>query len=116
MRISDWSSGVCSSDLKPDIPILVVENADASINSLNFIREEDFDRVNNLAREAFDAMKDNGLKNIYLLPAREIVLGIESTVDGVQPNDIGMLEYALDGESVEKGKSVAVRVIKGGSR
>ncbi|QEC53752.1 lysophospholipase L1-like esterase [Anseongella ginsenosidimutans] len=79
---------------RPGIPVLVTEHADADINSLNTLREGGFDRVNKLAREALTLLKTKGLQPVHLLSAEEIALGIESTVDGVHPNDIGMMEYA----------------------
>lgn len=84
---------------RPAIPVLIAEDADESINSLNIAREEGFDRLNRLAKEAFVEMKSGGLQHIHFLPADEIGLSVESTVDGVHPNDIGMMEYA---EAYEK--------------
>ena len=79
---------------RPGTPVLVTENADASINSLNTAREENFDRVNRLAGAALRTLKSTGLRQVHLLSAKETALGIESTVDGVHPNDIGMMQYA----------------------
>ncbi len=40
------------------------------------------------------SMKKEGIKNIYLLTAKEIGFDLESTVDGTHPSDIGMMQYA----------------------
>lgn len=47
----------------------------------------------------FSKMKKDGIKNIYLLTAKDIGFDMESTVDGTHPNDIGMMKYA---EAYEK--------------
>ncbi|PVD51020.1 hypothetical protein DC498_16495 [Terrimonas sp.] len=47
----------------------------------------------------FSKMKKEGVKNIYLLTAKDIGFDMESTVDGTHPNDIGMMKYA---EAYEK--------------
>lgn len=46
-------------------------------------------------KEIFQQLKASGVRNIYLLSTADIGLDKESTVDGVHPNDIGMMKYAL---------------------
>lgn len=79
---------------KPGVPILIVEDADESIGSLDSRRDSLFKRVNQVARKAFAQLKKSGLENIYYLPSGKIGLDIESTVAGVHPNDYGMEKYA----------------------
>ena len=85
---------------RPGVPILLVDDADAGIRSLDSARDEIFDKVNRAGKEAYDKMKAAGMKNIWLLPAEDIGLDIESTVDGVHPNDVGMQRYAAAYEKI----------------
>lgn len=79
---------------KPSTPVLVVEHADAAIQLSDSSRNNDFNKVNETARLAFEELKADGVTGIYYLPAKNMGLGIESTVEGVHPNDVGMIEYA----------------------
>ena len=42
----------------------------------------------------FAELKSSAIKNIYLLTDKEIGFDVNSTTDGLHPNDIGMLKYA----------------------
>jgi len=43
----------------------------------------------------FNDLKSSGVKNIYLLTDKEIGFDINSTTEGLHPNDIGMMKYAI---------------------
>lgn len=79
---------------KPQIPVLITEDADASIGSLARNRGKGFRKVNSIAESVFASLKAHGIQDIYLLTAKSIGLGIESTVAGVHPSDYGMEQYA----------------------
>jgi lysophospholipase L1-like esterase len=79
---------------KPDIPVLIVQDADANINSLDTHRDSGYKRVNEVGQSAFAEMKAAGIRDIYFLSSRDIGFGIESTVEGTHPNDYGMEQYA----------------------
>lgn len=51
------------------------------------------------AADVFKKMRKEGIRNIYLLTAKNLGFSTESTVDGTHPNDIGMMQYA---EAYEK--------------
>ena len=79
---------------QPQIPILIVEDANANIESLNASRQSRSIEVNVVARSTFAEMKAQGIQHIYFLSAKQIGFGNESTVEGTHPNDVGMSEYA----------------------
>jgi lysophospholipase L1-like esterase len=79
---------------KPDVPVLIVEDADGSIGSLDKRRSDLFEQVNKIGDTVFAQLKASGMQHVYLLTADDIGLEIESTVDGVHPNDHGMELYA----------------------
>lgn len=79
---------------RPNVPILLVGHADANINMLDTVLMNEFNEVNKTSYDAFIYMKENGIKNIYYLTARQIGLNIESTVDGQHSSDYGMELYA----------------------
>ena len=77
------------------VPILLVEHS--SGNTLRIIdtaRYNEYRKVNEVLRKVFNALKADGVKNIYLLGNKAIDLDIDATVDGLHPNDIGMKKYA----------------------
>lgn len=79
---------------KPEIPILIVEDANANTESLDADRQARSAKVNEVARSTFAEMKAQGIQHIYYLSAKEIGFGNESTVEGTHPNDVGMEQYA----------------------
>ena len=79
---------------RPEVPILIVEDADGTVDELDEDRNAAYDKVNKVGEEVFAQLKAEGLEQIYLLTDEEIGLDIESTVDGVHPNDYGMAQYA----------------------
>lgn len=77
------------------VPILLVENADGySPNYLDTARLHLYHRSSIVIAKIFDELKVSGIKNIYILTDKEIGFDINSTTDGVHPNDIGMMKYA----------------------
>lgn len=80
---------------RPAVPILLADHSGESIHSLNTAMEEIFSNANKALREAYTALKAMNISNLYLLPAAEMNIGREGTVDGVHPNDIGMERYAI---------------------
>ena len=71
-----------------------MEDAEADIMTLNTSKYDKYIKVNEATRLAFAQMKAQGIQNIYILSAKEIGLGNESTVEGIHPNDVGMEQYA----------------------
>ena len=79
---------------RPTIPILLVEHCGYSDEGINPGSRLEYSAVNKAQREAFEQLKSEGLTNLYLLSKDEIGLPLDGTVDGIHPNDLGMLEYA----------------------
>lgn len=79
---------------KPNVPIVITEHADSSINSLNGQLSAKFKSVNATARLAFEELQSAGVEHLHYLSAETIALDIDSTVDGQHPNDLGMFRYA----------------------
>jgi len=79
----------------PSVPILLVEHSGGNASHLiDTARRHQFQKVNGVMEETFARMQAKGVGNIYLLTGKDIGLDINSTVDGVHPNDIGMEQYA----------------------
>ncbi|HKO81459.1 MAG TPA: SGNH/GDSL hydrolase family protein [Chitinophagaceae bacterium] len=85
----------------PSVPILLVEHSSGNTRGIiDTAKYNEYERVNNVLRTTFTDLKKQGIKNIYLLGNKEIDLGIDATVDGLHPNDIGMMQYANAYEKV----------------
>ncbi len=79
----------------PSIPILLVEHSSGNTPGIiDTARHNGYEKVNRILRSNFAKLKREGIKNIYLLGNKEIDLDIDATVDGLHPNDIGMMRYA----------------------
>lgn len=79
-----------------DVPILLVEHSGGNTNHiLDTEKNEEFRRSSAILSKIYKELKDKGTKNIYLLTTKAIGMGINSTVDGAHPNDIGMMEHAI---------------------
>lgn len=85
---------------RPGVPILIAEDADASIGALDRRRDSLFQHVNAAARQAFTDLVAGATKDVYFLSSDSIALDMESTVDGVHPNDVGMEKYARAYEKI----------------
>jgi lysophospholipase L1-like esterase len=80
---------------RPNTPILLVEHSGGSDpRVIDTVYSGGFSQVNEGFRKVFARLVAGGIKGIYSLSSQEIGLGIEATVDGVHPNDIGMVRYA----------------------
>jgi lysophospholipase L1-like esterase len=79
---------------RPGIPILLTEHDGYTDEGVNPARKNDYQAANLKQRQVFDSLVAAGVKNIYLLSKEAINQDIESMVDGVHPNDIGMMHYA----------------------
>jgi lysophospholipase L1-like esterase len=76
------------------IPILLVEHCGFSDEEVNLARKKNVIALNQAQREALEQLKTVGHNNLYLLQKEEIALSLDGTVDGIHPNDLGMLDYA----------------------
>lgn len=84
---------------RPSTPILLTEHDGYTDGDMNAIRLNDYTSVNQVLKEVLDSLVASGVKNLFTLTKKEINQDIESMVDGVHPNDIGMMRYA---EAYEK--------------
>lgn len=78
----------------PNLPIILTEHADANIVSTNSEHQKYYKNVNLVLNRAFKELKSQKVKGIYLLTTKEIGFDETSTVDGLHPSDIGMVQYA----------------------
>jgi lysophospholipase L1-like esterase len=79
---------------RPDVPILIVEDPHPSIKSLDLRVDSLYKNINKIEDSVFAELKASGMKRIYYLTSDSIGLNMESTVEGLHPNDYGMILYA----------------------
>ena len=76
-------------------PIILTENSSGfDSHILNHSQMRGYERTTNVARKVFSRLKTEGVSDIYLLDNRSLGLDINSTVDYVHPNDLGMMYIA----------------------
>jgi len=79
----------------PGTPIVLAEHSGGyAAGYMDKEKERQFKASSLLVNRIFRKLKQKGVKNIYLLTAKEIGFDINATVDGLHPNDIGMMLYA----------------------
>jgi hypothetical protein len=78
-----------------NVPILFAEHAVGySPFYMDSARQNEYHKSSLVIANIFEELKSSGIKNIYLLTEKEIGFDINSTTDGLHPNDIGMMKYA----------------------
>lgn len=84
---------------RPNIPIIIAEGCDVYRGGKQSIVAP----RNILIRSIYEKLIKEGWKELYFLPSEGQYLDSESTVDGVHPNDWGMMQMAkVYGEIVRK--------------
>lgn len=78
----------------PSTPILLTEHAGYTEEYISDIRKSHFAIVNQIQKEAFHQLKNEGIRNLYYLSKEEIGLTMDDMVDGTHPTDLGMFHYA----------------------
>lgn len=81
-------------DKRPSVPILLTDHDGYTDEGINLVRKKEYQDVNLILKGVVDSLMAKGVKNIYRLSKEEINQGTETMVDGVHPNDIGMMRYA----------------------
>ena len=84
---------------RPGVPILLVEHL--IYPKSRFVRnlEEDTEKINSEFRKAYAALKKEGMKDIYYLPAKDLIGDDgEATVDGAHLTDLGFMRIAAQFE------------------
>ncbi len=78
-----------------NVPILFVEHAVGYAPFyMDTARLNEYHNSSLVIANIFQELKSSGVKNIYLLTDKEIGFDINSTTEGLHPNDIGMMKYA----------------------
>jgi len=91
-RITDAAKILQSA--QPHTPILFCDHDGFTDEGMNEMNRKRYQDVNLILKEVFDSLIAAGMKNIYHLSKEAIGQDIESMVDGLHPNDIGMMHYA----------------------
>ena len=80
---------------QPHIPVLLAEHCISQDNGImDTAKNKQYADANNTLQQAYSTLKAGGVKGIYYLSNRDIGFSMYSTVDGLHPNDVGMMEYA----------------------
>ncbi|MDQ0967396.1 lysophospholipase L1-like esterase [Flavobacterium sp. W4I14] len=79
----------------PKIPILLVEHS-SGLPQVNLDKAltERYIWTSQVLNNTYQKLKKSGVKDLYILTAKEIGFNDNSTIDGTHPNDLGMMQYA----------------------
>ena len=75
-------------------PVLLVESPGAPDASIRPTDAELHIQANQQLRQAYDQLVEDGYTNLFLLTSEELALTADDYLDGINPNDLGMLHYA----------------------
>ena len=90
-----WNAVKALKEKHPDVPVLLVDHSGGANNGImDTAAQHDFENANQVLRRSFEKMHLAGITGIYHLTNKAIGLSEYSTVDGLHPNDIGMMDYA----------------------
>ena len=77
------------------VPVLLVEHAVGYAPFyMDTLKLNTYHRSSIMISQIFNELKSSGIKDIFLLTDKEIAFDINSTTEGLHPNDIGMMKYA----------------------
>ncbi|MGN6196407.1 MAG: SGNH/GDSL hydrolase family protein [Ginsengibacter sp.] len=78
-----------------NVPILFTEHAIGYAPFfMDTARLHEYHNSSLMIEKIFNDLQKSGIRNIYLLTDKEIGFDINSTTEGLHPNDIGMMKYA----------------------
>lgn len=78
-----------------NVPVLFAEHAVGYAPFyMDTARLDEYHNSSLVIEKIFNELQTSGVKNIYLLTDKEIDFDINSTTEGLHPNDIGMMKYA----------------------
>ena len=86
--------GVKTLRKKSEAPILLVEHAGYPGESTSDWRRNAYEETNVQLRAAYEQLKAEGCAELYYLGHDLFFLGMDETVDGTHPNDLGMRHLA----------------------
>ncbi|PSL46322.1 GDSL-like lipase/acylhydrolase family protein [Chitinophaga niastensis] len=86
---------------RPEVPILLVEHSGGVKGSImDTTTLNGFENANKVLRSVFAKLIAEGKQHLYLLSNKDMDWDINATVDGVHPNDVGMMKYAAAYEKI----------------
>lgn len=79
---------------RPGTPILLVDHAGLTGELTSPQLKKTYEKVNEILDEVYTRFKMEGVHNISILKKKQLAQDIETMVDGIHPNDMGMVRYA----------------------
>ncbi|MBD0777559.1 SGNH/GDSL hydrolase family protein [Maribacter sp. ANRC-HE7] len=88
---------------RPGIPIVLSAHIGYADELTNKKNNDEVIALNNELEKAFNALKSEGIDNLYLLKKHDLALNFDMYVDRIHPNDYGMIQYATVYEDLIRG-------------
>ena len=83
---------------QPLVPILLVDHAGYTQAIVSEKKRIEFAQVNQVQRQVFHELKQQGMGHLFYLTKEEIDFQIDDTVDGIHPTALGMMKYGMSYE------------------
>jgi hypothetical protein len=79
---------------RPSVPIVMPALGAFNDYRLDKTRGEGIAKINDALKDCYIKLKESGIKNLYILPLKDMHMGLEVTVDGTHATDLGFIQYA----------------------
>lgn len=79
---------------RPDTPIIFTDHAGYPHGEVFEPEKKLYLKLNKANKQAYERLKEKGIKNLFLLKNHQLGLDENDFIDGVHPNDAGMKKYA----------------------
>lgn len=76
------------------VPIVLTQHSGFIENRLDSSTRKSLERINGVLDLAFKKLLAERIRDIYMLPYKDVSMGTDGTVDGAHPSDLGMMRYA----------------------
>ena len=80
--------------IKPYIPIILTAHAGYPHGELTPSLKKLYTTLNKVNEQVYEQLLEAGVKNLHIITFEELGLTMDDFVDGVHPNDAGMLKYS----------------------
>ncbi|WP_407427914.1 SGNH/GDSL hydrolase family protein [Arcticibacter sp.] len=84
------------------VPIVLTQHSGFIENRLDSSTRQSLKRINSVSVAAFRKLRAEGVRNIHMLTYDKVTMGVDGTVDGAHPSDLGMTRYAKAYEKLIK--------------
>src|SRR5690606_16465762 len=78
----------------PETPIIMVDHSGYLDGRMSTAVTDGIKKKNQTSSKSYEELRSQGVQKLFYLTHQDIGLGMEDSVDGIHPTDLGMWKYA----------------------